>query len=1149
MRSSASLDGRLRAEDEAIVRHFEEAWRGDSPPALEDFIPADAPVSEALLFELLHVDLDLRLRRGDPARVEHYLARHPGIEEAGPAFVELIVAEFALRSCWEDGAATEEYPARFPRHAEALRARLGIEGGSGSQESREGWPDVPGYELLRELGRGGMGVVYQARQGVLGRVVALKTLLPGGTSSAQEVDRFRREAEALASLDHPNIVPIYEVGEVDGRPYFSMKYFPGGNLAQLPRGPGTDPRPHAGLVAAIARAVHHAHQRGVLHRDLKPSNILLDEAGQPHVTDFGLAKRLDPEAAATLGTGLVGTPAYMAPEQAQGGRAVTTAGDVYGLGAILYELLAGEPPFKADSALATLLRVVEEPPRRPSLSNPAVPADLETICLKCLEKEPARRYASARELAEDLDRWRDGEPIRARRVGPWERARRWARRRPVIAGLSLVTGLAILLTVVTLGASNARISAKETETADALTRERRARAREQRLLYLDRVAAAARLWRDNLLAQAGRHLDECPPQFRDGWEWRFLDSLRRPRPDSLPRSDRVNALAYRPPDGRHLAMGYANGEVEMWDATSRRRLRGSVRHGDGVTSLVFSHDGSRMATANRDEVRVWDVATGKPRLRYRLPGSYWAAFSPDGRYLASALGGLVKIWDLETGLERHAFRAGVGLVRHGAFSPDGRRLAAGGQGDPAGRGPWDRGAVEVWDVESGRRVGEAREYGQPVHGLAYGGGYLLVGQATAIAFTDPETGEEARRIGARFHYRARLPVSPDGRYLAYSVADRTVRVWDLREAREAFNFRGHEGDVTGLAFRPDGLRLASGGADDSVKIWDLARDAEVRTLAPASQGCGLAFSPSGSHLAIADALTGDPAGPQDGVRVLDADTGREAFRVRGGDAVVFDPGGHWLATATPEGGVALWDAENGRSIRTLRGPHRAGRCLATDRHGHRLATGGLDGALQVWDAESGRLIRSWVGHDGLVQGVALSPDGTLLATVGLDRGVRVWDVATGARVRSLEPTATFHAVAFSPDGRLLAAAGANSAIRLWEVATARPAGVLHGHSGLVGAIDFSQDGRRLVSGGEDGTARLWDVESGRELLSLPGVSDLVWSVAFSPDGRRIVAADFHVKLWDSAPTRREAGHGPRSPSPGPSSTRGHRTCPESSRVE
>jgi tetratricopeptide (TPR) repeat protein len=297
-----------------------------------------------------------------------------------------------------------------------------------------GLPGVPGYDMLGELGRGGMGVVYRAWHRRLNRPVALKMLLAGVHARTAELERFLREAEAVAALHHPNIVQVYDVGDVDGRPYFTMELVEGGNLCRQIRGVPQPARQAAALVATLADAVHAAHQGGIVHRDLKPANILLTRDGTPKVTDFGLARRLEADGGLTVSGAPLGTPSYMAPEQARGEKpAIGPATDVYALGAILYELLTGRPPFRADSTTATLQQVVADEPVPPARLNPRVPRDLQTICLKCLHKEPRRRYASAQALADDLRRFDRGEPITARPVGPLERGARWVRRRPALA--------------------------------------------------------------------------------------------------------------------------------------------------------------------------------------------------------------------------------------------------------------------------------------------------------------------------------------------------------------------------------------------------------------------------------------------------------------------------------------------------------------------------------------------------------------------------------------------------------------------------------------------------------------------------------------------------------------------------------------------
>jgi hypothetical protein len=321
-----------------------------------------------------------------------------------------------------------------------------------------GLPQIPGYEVEAVLGRGGMGVVYKARHLALKRTVALK-MLAAGRSHTGDRARFRAEAEAVARLQHPNIVQIHEVSEADGRPFFALEYVPGGSLAERLAGQLLPPRDTARLVAALAEAMHLAHSRNLVHRDLKPANVLL--AGeitapvgqcQPKVTDFGLARQLDADSGQTFDGTVMGTPSYMAPEQAEGRtRSAGPAADVYALGAILYECLTGRPPFKGATLLETLEQVRSREPAAPSSLNKQTPRDLETICVKCLRKEPERRYSSAQELADDLERFVRGEPVAARPVGRLERVAKWMRRNPTVAGLSAVAALALVAgTVVSL---------------------------------------------------------------------------------------------------------------------------------------------------------------------------------------------------------------------------------------------------------------------------------------------------------------------------------------------------------------------------------------------------------------------------------------------------------------------------------------------------------------------------------------------------------------------------------------------------------------------------------------------------------------------------------------------------------------------------
>src|SRR4030095_2574654 len=307
--------------------------------------------------------------------------------------------------------------------------------------------DFGDYELLEQIGRGGQGVVFRARQKSLNRIVALKVIGLGHWATAAHLKRFRLEAEAAASLEHPGIVPIHEVGERDGSCYFSMKFVEGGHLDGVVRREAMPPRRAAELIAKVARTVHYAHEHGILHRDIKPGNILLDRKGEPHLTDFGLARLVESESNVTRTMEVLGTPSYMAPEQAVGNNAaVSSVTDVYGLGAVIYQLLTGQPPFAGGTTYETIKLLLDTEPRQPRLLNPKIDRDLSTICLKCLEKDPKRRYSSALALAEDVERWLKHEPIRARRTGIFGRGKKWVRRNPTVA--LLIVSLTALAAVI-----------------------------------------------------------------------------------------------------------------------------------------------------------------------------------------------------------------------------------------------------------------------------------------------------------------------------------------------------------------------------------------------------------------------------------------------------------------------------------------------------------------------------------------------------------------------------------------------------------------------------------------------------------------------------------------------------------------------------
>ncbi len=417
---------------------FEAAWRAGRPSTIEESLQGvDDPDRPAFLIELIALELELRRSRGERPTREEYVER---FRDHGP------VVAAAFESAGTVDGSTEA--ARDEPTVEQGRDRPWPAPGHGLPGAgANGAPVFGDYELLEEIARGGMGVVYRARQKLLNRVVALKMILAGRFATADETRRFLLEAETAANFDHPNIVPIYDVGEREGLLYFSMKLVEGESLARHGPRLSQDFGAIAHLMATVARAVHYAHGRGFLHRDLKPANILVDGDGRPHVTDFGLSRKIRPDASLTRSGAIVGTPSYMAPEQAAGRReGLSEVVDVYSLGAVLYELLTGRPPFRAETVMETVVQVLEREPPPPSQIRPGVPAELESICLRCLGKSPGDRYPTAEALAEDLDRFSRGEGVVARRAGPWLRLRRWCRREPELA--ARLGGVALIGTLV-----------------------------------------------------------------------------------------------------------------------------------------------------------------------------------------------------------------------------------------------------------------------------------------------------------------------------------------------------------------------------------------------------------------------------------------------------------------------------------------------------------------------------------------------------------------------------------------------------------------------------------------------------------------------------------------------------------------------------
>jgi eukaryotic-like serine/threonine-protein kinase len=1142
------LDLELERQIDAICRRFEADWRAGKRPAIDDYL-AEIPNKgrPALRAELAALESELRQSDDTMAR--------PQSTGASEAPLPATVAEAPTMA--PGPPPTLPLPGAAPSavHQQAtLPPRDDATVDLGSADPAQ--PETPSptrvryfgdYEIVREIARGGMGVVFQARQVSLNRAVALKMILSGQLANDTDIKRFYTEAEAAANLDHPGIVPIFEVGQHEGQHYFSMGFIEGQSLSQrLADGP-LPPREAATLMVKVAEAIEYAHRRGVIHRDLKPANILLDQFGNPRVTDFGLAKKLEGDSGLTGSGQIMGTPSYMPPEQAGGNRgAVGPAADVYALGATLYCGVTGRPPFQAANVMDTVLQVISEEPAPPRRLNPAVERDLETICLKCLEKDLSRRYGSAAELGHDLRRFLDGEPIVARPVTAWERAWKWAQRRPAIAALCAATALATVLGVAGIAwqwrKAEANFTRAETNLAEAnrqravaekKTREAtEATESVERQLYINRVNLAQREWMSNSSSAADDLLNRCPPHLRD-WEWSYIRRLCHP--ESLVIQAGMSGLAFSP-DGRRVVSAGPEHRVKIWDTIRGDLVFTITGHSEPVFTIAFSPDGRLLATGSQDKtIKLWDAATGT-LIRTLEPHGSW--------------------------------------IRSVAFSPDGTRLVSGSGAELFT--PKKTSELILWEVATGR---ELRRFAGPhdrIYGVAYrpdGRQIASINCESSVKLWDPEADMPQRVLVGHTYYIDCVAYSPDGRTLATGSRDQSAILWDVATGKILHVLRGHDSHVKSLAFSPDGKTLITGDWGAAIKVWDVSGGAEVTHFRGSSSVSNVQFSPDGRFLATAGrdnlvklwetrtlaniesrALDGHRGWcfraeyTRDGrtlattgwglVRLWDAASGRHVRDIETGIptgvyGLAIRPDGRVIATAQERGPkeVDLWDAATGQRLRKLVGHGATVKCVAFHPEGRTLASAGEDRTIRLWDASDGRPIAVLEGHSATVDAIAFSPDGKWLASKGWDHTVRLWDVATRRAIRVHEgvgqrPSDTYaNGVAFSPDGPLLAAARGDGRVNLWNTETGAEVLTLSGHGGPVNSVAFL-GARRIVSTSNDRTIKLWDLVTGETVLTLRGHTGQVIGVACRPDGTQFATTGSDDgRLWDasmpSAEDRRE----------------------------
>ncbi len=953
------------------------------------------------------------------------------------------------------------------------------------------------FELFEELGRGGMGVVLRAKQVTLQREVALKMILAGQLASPEAVERFRSEAQAAAHLDHPNIVPIYEVGKSDNYHYFSMKLISGRSLAEMHQescvirpGVAADSisvgqirareRKVANLVKLLANAIHYAHQRGVLHRDLKPSNVLVDHSGKPFITDFGLAKRLDVDTTLTASNAIVGTPSYMSPEQAAGAKGITIAADIYGLGTILYELITGRRVFTSDSALQLLKLVQNAEPTHPRAIDPRIHQDLETICLKCLQKDPEQRYANADALQQDLQRFLNGEPIVARKVSVIERLRSWCRRNPLIA--SLTAGVFLSLALGT-GVSS-YFAIKASERAES---ERTQRGIAERKEQEARLATAAETVAKKLAQTKGTEAEAA-------------------RQLALKREQEAKDLAVREKDAR--------GQAERHEKEARTAEAEVVKKADALRHQVYRNT---LSLAYRE----W-LSNNGPQAVSLLNGCEKEFRGWEWNYLSR----LTNLHLLEMKKDPNEEFSGA------AFSPDGTRIAAAGE----------LGTVIVWNAVTGQEFFSVKflkpanaPFTRRVGTLKYSpdGTKLLVScPDSKVRLLDAENGKELANYPGFDWGVGNVAFSPDGRRIAACgghegvVHSYTTRIWDTESRELLLNLVGHSHSVNGIAFSPDGEQLASAGQDRCVRVWDLRSGRTVLELpAEASELLGVSYSSDGRRILV--------GGTDSMIHVWDAKTGEPLRSMPGHREMVrtiaSSRDGRRYVTASVDATAAVWNADTGERLWTLQGHGWNVNSAAFSPDGRRIVTAGADRRVKVWDATSDRQFQRLTAHRGAVTAMALSRDGRYAASLVMQGGsvtneYALWDLATGELIRcdalfgvGFDNYLPYFVLDFGPDLQL-AAGGSNPGgqheCRVWDALTGRTISNFPVES-HVHATALSPDGRLLAVGGKDGTVRIHDPLTGELKHKWSGGLGEVRHLRFSPDGQMLVSCGTEKCLiWD-----------------------------------